>query len=244
MSGLLNGLSVPVLSGPHWRVNFIPDEYVQEAIPSLEECLKIVGANRVRLGGWDYPHLGNAVEVERGANYIASGTDFAGNCEYWRFYQSGQFIHLFAVREVGDKEWLEDLRKVSTDHIIERRVDGNQVPGFISITHFIHCVAEIFEFAARLCQSGVYRGNLAVSIDLKGIKGFLLTTERDRVFPHYCPATVDILGRTWTISSQDLLADSTGKAVVAAAWFFERFGWRNAPVEDLRKDIARFLGSG
>ena len=236
-------LPVPVLTYPHWRVNFRPQEYIEEAIPSLAECFRIIEKNRVRLRGWDYPHLSNR-ENERGQgkNWVASWVDFRGHYEYWRFYQSGQFLHLFAVRESTEAGWREKLEAETASHLnYMRDIDWSKVPGFVSMRNFIFSTTEIVEFAARLCQADVYRGQFHLSIALNEIKGFVLTTDWDRMWDRYCAAGEDSLGKTWSIDSGALIADSVKQTLDVTVWFFERFGWLNPSMDVLRRDIEDYL---
>src|ERR671931_2326189 len=93
-------LPVPVLDFPHWRVNIRPVIYQEELIPSLAKCFETVEQTKVRLRGWDYPHLSTKNNQRcQGVNWAGSWSNFMGHNEYWRFYQSGQFIHLFSIRE-------------------------------------------------------------------------------------------------------------------------------------------------
>jgi hypothetical protein len=233
-------LPVPVLEHPHWRVNFRPGAYKDEVIPSLGQCFQIVEKNRVRLRGWDYPHLSN--EITQGANWVASWSNFRGHLEYWRFFQSTQFLHLFSVREVMEEGWRSKLQKEAASHLSYiRDTDWDKVPGFISILNFIFNVTEIIEFAARLCQAQVYKGNLSISIHLNGIRGFVLTTDLNHMWDVYCAAGEDKLGKTWTLDSGSLIADSPQQSLDVIVWFFERFGWLNPSIEVLRKDIDDYL---
>jgi hypothetical protein len=238
-------LPVPVLDAPHWRVNFRPEEYNPEMIPSLSQCLQIIEQARVRLRGWDYPHLSHRdTERGRGSNWIASWSDFMGQLEYWRLYQSGQFLHLFSVAEATRPGARKELEAQTKGHLgwgDLKDLDWSAIPGFISLINFLYTVTEIFEFAARLSETGLYQGSLNISIGLKGIKGFVLTTEFSRAWYNYYAASEDVLSKTWQIDSKDLLAESAARSLDAVQWFFERFGWMSPPLETLRTDQVNFL---
>src|SRR5688500_17704073 len=93
-------LPVPVRSGPYWRIRLRPAEYKPDRL-SLPECESIVDARQVRLRGWYYPHVTHRAEAwERGEDFVANHVAFGGHIEYWRMYQSGQFVHLLGVREL------------------------------------------------------------------------------------------------------------------------------------------------
>jgi hypothetical protein len=233
-------LPVPVLRGPHWRVNFSLDEYKGELIPTLKKCFEIVEKNKLSLRGWDYPHLSN-FDTERGVgnNWVASWSDFMGHLEYWRLYQSGQFLHLFSVGEATRPEWRQKLQSQMRRLSFMQNIDWENVPGFISILNFIYTMTEIFEFASRLCQAEVYKGILNIDIRLKGIKGFVLSAEG--IWRNYYSATDNEIGSSWSFESDFLVAKSADQALNTIAWFFERFGWLSPSINVFRQDQENFL---
>lgn len=226
----------------HWRVNLRPETYTPELIPTLGGCIELIEKTKVSLRGWDYPHLSNRQsEQGRGTNWVESWSDFRGRKEFWRFYQSGQFIHLFTVKETAP-EWRSKLEEDTRFHLgDDENIDWSRVPGFISIINFLYTVTEIFEFATRLCQAGVYKGLITISIQLNGINQFVLTTDTSRSWHNYYAATQDTLGKPWSLSSNELVANSAELSLQAIKWFFERFGWLNPPMEVLKNDQENFL---
>jgi hypothetical protein len=223
---------------PHWRVTLRPDRHEPELVPTLGELWAIVGRTKLSLRGWDYPHIDFAENQEQGSNWVASWSDFQGHKEYWRFYQSGQFVHLFTVREVTEPGWQDKLRNSARVFIGPQAREGS--PTFISIGSFLWTVTEIFEFAARLAEVGVYREMVNVSIRLEGIANFALT-ETDRHIHNLYRNTIDVLEKTWEIGSTDLLAKSSEHALSATVWFFERFGWLRPPLDSLRDEQEKLL---
>ncbi len=237
-------LPIPVLKYPHWRVHFRPTEYKEDLIPSLNKCFEIIERTKVSLRGWDYPHLGNReTNRERGNNWISSWSDFLGNYEYWRFYQSGQFLHLFSVREATEPEFKEKLKSVMKSHRIltDEKINFDEVPGFFSIVNFIYTITEIFEFAARLCQTQIYVGTLNIQIDIKKIKGFALTAPWERVWHSYCAASQDNLSKSQIIDTKQLIAASKDYSLSTIVWFFERFGWMAPPEDVIKQDQEKLL---
>lgn len=241
-----NELPVPVTNFPFWRVSFRPETYVPDLIPTLTDCVKLVEKTRVRLRGWDFPNWSpHKTEESFGSTYIASWANFMGSIEYWRLYQSGQFVHLAAVREVTEGQWRVKLQQETIGHLgrlsAMRDKDWDSVPGYISLINLVYIVTEVFEFAARICQAGVYRGVLSVSIEINGIKGFVLTTDFDRAWSEYCAAGEDHFGRAWQISSDNLVSASAEHSMTAIAWFCERFGWLSPNLNALKNDQQKFL---
>jgi hypothetical protein len=231
-------LPVPVLDYPHWRVTYRPETYDENRIPTLSDCLDVVTKNRVSLRGWDFPHISKRNEIEHGSRWIASWSDFMGHMEYWRFYQSTQFLYLGSVREVTETEWSEHLR--ATQHFVDKDDIAN-APGFISITNFVYNITEIFEFATRLAQAAIYREPVEIAISLTGIRGFLLAADPNRVWPNAYAASQSELAFRQSFTPADLVADAATSAVACTVWFFERFGWLNPNVAVIRSDQQKFL---
>ncbi len=236
-------LPVSVLQFPHWRVIFRPTEYNEQLIPSLGKCYDVIEKNKLSLRGWDYPHLSTRdTERGQGNNWVASWSDFMSHYEYWRFYQSGQFIHLFGVREATAADWRKKLESEIRSHLSHMpNVDWQKVPGFISIINFIYSVTEIHEFAARLCQAQIYSGTINIIIELKGIKGYVLTAPWERAWHNYYAASEDVLKNSNSYESDKLVATSKETAMNTIIWFFERFGWLNPPASMISQDQDKFL---
>jgi hypothetical protein len=162
--------------------------------------------------------------------------------EYWRFYQSGQFLHLAAVREVLESEWRAQLvRAARWHHSDPPQGTWDEVPGFFSMLNFLYTITEVFEFAARVAQRGIYVGPVLVDISLHDVRGFVLVPEVDRAWSEYCSASEAELTRTWTVASADLIANSAAASLEATVWFFERLGWLKPNTEVLRRDQEKFL---
>ena len=231
-------LPVPVLNAPHWRVNFRPKLYKTESIESLEKCFKIIEKNKLSFRGWDYPHLSSLnEEKECGDDWIASWSNFMGHIEYWRFYQSTQFIHLFSVREAVKKEWRRKLETDMRSHLSRMKdEDWDNIPGFISIVNFIYQITEIYEFAARLCESQIYNADMNIKIELKDIEGFVLVAPWERAWHSYYASKRKILSHSKDYESDILIATSRDEALKAIVWFFERFGWLSPPTNIIRHD--------
>lgn len=236
-------LPVPVTKHPHWRVNMRPEGYNPELLPSLSACFDLVQSTKLSLRGWDYPHLSKrSGERTTGNNWVASWSSFGNHFEYWRLYQSGQFLHLSAVREALAAEWSAQLRQAAQTHASHRRdFAWGSVRGYLSLLNALYTVTEIFEFAARVAQRGVYAGIVAISIELRRIKGFVLTPELDRDWSDIRQASEENIGHTWSVESRDLVAASSEASLKASVWLFERFGWMNPSINVIRRDQEKFL---
>ena len=236
-------LPVPVLEHPHWRVNMRPPDYEPERIPSLSACFELIQATKLSLRGWDYPHLSHLPNQRgTGNRWVAAWSDFMNHIEYWRLYQSAQFIHLFAVREAVEPQWRARLRHAAESHgSYVKEVDWDKVPGYFSLLNFLYTVTEIFEFAARIAQRGLFTGEVVLTVELKNVSGFVLTPDVDRAWSGVRAASEAVIGRSWQIESRELVSSNSEVAVQATAWFFERLGWLEPALEVLRRDQEKFL---
>jgi hypothetical protein len=239
-------LPVPVKDYPYWTVLYRPHTYSPERIPSLSDCVKLVEKARVQLRGWDFPHLAMQENEQhgtvRGSQWIGSWANFMGSIEYWQLFQSGQFVHFAAVREATERQWRDKLQQETISHLRHlRNIDWDGVPGYISLVNLVYTITEYFEFAARIAQAGVYQGNIDISIELHGAKGYLLTTEWDRSWSEYRAASDNHLSKTWRVSSEELLAGSAEHSLKAISWLCECFGWMSPNLEALRSDQQKLL---
>ncbi|MCC7011097.1 MAG: hypothetical protein IT454_00930 [Planctomycetes bacterium] len=235
-------LNALIKSKPHWRVNVRPERFDADLITTREQCAALIRKCKLSLRGWDYPYL-HGDQFEFGQTWVAGKFDGESRAEYWRMYQSGQFIHLFVVQEASDDRLIEKLRELTRAHLgYIDGIDWTSVPGFIHVVNVIHRVTEILEFSSRLCQAGIVQGRMSVSIEIRGIDGFVLTTDFNRAWSHYHAATQDSLSRTWSGESQVLVAESRQIALGICQWFFESFGWTDASPDVIRSDQQRLLG--
>ena len=120
-------------------------------------------------------------------------------------------------------------------------INLESVPGFFSIINFIYNVTEIYEFAARLCQSEIYTGTVNIQIDIKGIKGFVLTAPWERAWHSYYAASQDVLSRNHEVDTEQLIAASKDISLEALIWFFERFGWLEPSKNVIRQDQEKLI---
>lgn len=233
-------LPVPVLEHPHWRVNFRPAAYNPNRLGTLAECVDVLRKTQVRLRGWDFPVIPQESTLGFGDTWVAGSSDFMGHLEYWRFYQSTQFLYLGSVREVTEPEWETRIREA-----MKRRargtVDVDGVPGFLSLTESIYNVTEYFEFAARLAQAQIYVDPVTIAISVKGVAGFMLAAEPSRTWTTDYVAHDSELNYTKTFAPADLIAGAADHSLTCALRLFERFGWLKPNVDALRTDQQKLL---
>ena len=220
----------------YWRVIIRPTEFSPTRIPSLSRCREIVRASVVRLRGWDYPHWDDA-KIRNMQDWIEGdeNEDWNHHIEYWRYYQSGQFVHHFNMREdcdVGHGEEKLTPRSPSKER-------------FLDIMSSLYTITEIYEFAARLAYQGALSPGAEVMLSLNRTQGRVLKwAYRQNIswgkYGNYVSCTEPI---TWQhdCSAKDLLACSADLALDAAVGVFERFNWSTPPRDLLAEDQRKFI---
>ena len=204
----------------YWRVNFRPIQFKKDLVSTLAECKELVRDSIVSLRGWDYPHW-DREESGNGQDWVESGCDWMSHIEYWRFYQSGQFIHHSALHEDHDYS------------------DKN----ILSIVSTVYLMTEIFEFAARLSAKGIYAEGVEVSISLHNTQDRKLTILDPRRAPlhdeYICKIGTILFQRT--VSQDEILGKSRRLALDTIEYIFERFNWTNIPKHVMAEDQAKLL---
>jgi len=216
----------------YWRVVIRPSGFIAERA-RLRDLEQIARDSVIQLRGWDYPHFPKE-GVTRGNDFIEALTDveWLSHIELWRLYQSGQFVHLFAMRE----DWVEGTPMPGL---------GNVKPGtLLSYESTLYTITEIFLFAARLAQRMALGPEVIVEyslVDLLNRKLETFNPGRDSLF---LVPRATALGHSYerivTEKAERLVAGAPEIALEQALDLFERFGW-DASRESLQEEQRKFL---
>lgn len=229
-------LVASIKEAPHWRVVIRPGVHVEERIKTLGECWRLVESSRVSLRGWDYPHVDHQ-HRQNGKDWIESWDDYRSHREYWRFYQSGQFLHLFSFTEDRYRDEVEEKAKSDVPAL-----NSLSPSGYLSVVSALWTITEIFEFAARLAQKADFGDPVSVTIQMVGVKDrALYVSDPGRDFSRPYIASEPALSKDWSPGTEQLLSGSSELALNAAEWFFERFQWMVPPRQVLADDQRRLL---
>jgi len=242
MADELVTLPVRVKDSPHWRVVLRPGQYSRERIKTLSGCWETIESCRISKGGRTYPYVSRDPQYRQNGNdWIASWLDsWTGYSEYWRFFQSGQFVHLFSF-------W-EDTEQHKKAGLPPKTLIGAppspSVTGYVDFMGAMMTITEIFEFAARLVQRVDFNDAVHLTVQMIGVRDRLLVSlDPTRLWYEWCPALEEVLGKEWLMSPADLLADAPAKALEAIFWFYERFQCRDLPMDLIRNEQRKFLMS-
>jgi len=222
----------------YWKIIMQPSTFKQDRIANLLECQKRVEECKVLLRGWDYPHfLVGKEDIVSANDYVWCATDWEIYKEYWRFYQSGQFVHYFGC--------LEDWWQGST---LDAKLGAQYKPGeALELIMTMYRMTEIYEFASRLAQKGVFDKDVSLIVELHGMQGrrlISLTKPFFAAFGPYICREADLNFET-TLAAQDLIARTAEHALEQSLKVFERFNWRDTRtpenVSNLRVDQRNLL---
>ncbi len=219
-------LAIPVLQRirerGYWRAVIRPGSFERERIP-FAALYPLLAQRVVRLRGWEFPQLEPYGEFDPGQDWIAHGSERYGMyLEYWRFYQSGQFVDFEAIAE--------DWRDQSVPGPVPADgASGRLLPIFETVYH----LTEIFEFAARLALTDAYGADhqMRVEILLSGLQGRQLYVDEPerRLRLTSKPAAIDGFPYAVDLRRDEIVGESRKLALRAAEQIFYRFQWQPTP---------------
>jgi hypothetical protein len=153
----------------YWEVLIRPTKFVENRIENLGECKKIMHDLTVRLRGWPYPCYDDNNPPTAGIDYIEQSLEWQHHLEFWRYYQSGQFILFFSILE----DWQDQAMRLPLKPV--------EVLDILSI---LYSLTEIYEFASRLAAKELLGDSCRISITLHRTKNRqLIMLDRRRL--HY-----------------------------------------------------------
>jgi len=226
----MNGTLKKIKERGYWDVFIRPNEFIENRIESLGKCKEIIRESSVRLRGWDYPHYGQSDPPKAGNDYVWQDVDWAYFIALWRYYQSGQFIHFWAMQE----DWPE-LTPFGNAAIWK--------PGTcLWYKRTVFTFTEIYELAARLATKGLLGDSCTVSVTLHKMKGRTIRTEDpSRLLFHDYTCAIDPVCCKMTLSTADLIARSAEIAREQTVSLFHRFNWDHITPLALKEDQAELL---
>jgi hypothetical protein len=192
-----------------------PTRFDREKL-KFEELEPIMRSTAVSIVGWEFPFLDNQQPTHNDVDWIGQELDWSDHKELWRFYRSGQFIHIAGM--------VDDWR----DESEWRRKDADWQPGqYLGFGLTIYRFTEIFEFAARLATSPAGDDVMHVDIKISGLAGRALSMDVPGRFPlvRDYKATLESFPIAVDVPRTELIARSRELAASHAQDFYMRFGF-------------------
>ena len=215
----------------HWIITIHPSEFIENRIDALPKCREIIRDLAVRYRGWDYPYH-DEKSPSAGIDYVEQSVDWQDRIEYWRYYQSGQFVHYLAMWE----DWQD-----------QRTLWGSAFPykpgDVLSVISGLFQCTEIYEFASRLTAKKLLGENCKISIDLVKTKNRTLVLDEPGRYPlmEKFICHMDKVPKEQATTSEELMGKSHQLALEHAFWIFERFNWDNIPKSVFKEDQNKLI---
>lgn len=223
----------------YWKVIIRPAVFENSRLSNLEACKTIIQSCKVSLRGWDYPHIDKKGITISGNDNIESYCDWPDGdfFEYWRFYQSGQFIHYFSIREDYQIDE-EEIKKIQRRNLTK----SNK---FLSIISTLYSVTEIFVFAQGLAIKDILGDTIEISIELGNSEGrelfFWGNFSRHLDRKYICTFRDENLMIKRIIQKEELIANYDKLALDACLEIFKKFNWTQVPRQVFDEDQRKFL---
>lgn len=214
----------------YWRICLRPPNFQKARLRDKDHCQSVVYQAAVSTeGGWQYPVV-NYPPYESGPDWVSGSANISTYIEYWRFYQSGQFIHHLALRE---------------DHMGRLALFNPQVfiPGegkqYLGITSSICMITDIIEFAARLSYNQILTPRAVIKIEMHSMAGRELTyMTPGRRLPKSHWFRDEVIHLEHTYSSEQLVGQARDIAIDLSIELFTKADWiapRSLVEEDQRR---------
>jgi hypothetical protein len=214
-----------IKSRVYWHVVLRPHVHDERrvALADLPDAIRKIA---VLYRGWAFPHVNDRVEFEYGENYVQQAVDLEHHREFWRVYQSGQFVFFGG-------EWT-DWRDRSSFLPAHQNWKPMQA---LHVLYVLFRLTEVFEFCSRWATSPLGDSSLLLKVSVANIKGCELLLEDPRRAPLMGSyrASTNEFKREFPLGRDDILVDAWGRARGAANELFQQFGWKPGP--DLLKEL-------
>lgn len=215
----------------YWRVVIHPSVSDGARLPLLSDCRLAIEQASVSLRGWDYPHY-KRDELQMGDTWIQSETSWANHVEFWRLFQSGQFVHHRAC--------MEDRAPSVFSPGPGAMTVGPESPGHLDFIATVYTFTEILQFASNLAYRDILVPAANIRVELHHMNGRVLSGPPGRLTLREYHSTVDIISWERSIAAPELLATAGEVALDATISVFEQFGWEN-PSRGMLQEEQRML---
>ena len=215
-----------IRSRGYWKAIIRPTTFIEKRVDPRSDLLPILEKNAVEIKGWSFPHVDRVLGVDEGPDWIGQELARGDVLEFWRFYQSGQFIYYFGMPEdwaTYPSPWLQ-----SDDGV--RRV-------MLDVGDVVLRFAEIFEFAARLAFTQTWNEGSHIEVVVDNLDNHFLQLPElgsDKV-ARTPRARVPKMQYAKDFSGEELLAAAGELSLDPALRVFSLFGW--APKIDVVRDL-------
>jgi hypothetical protein len=229
-----------IKSHGYWVFHLDPVRPKQNFDNNHPQLQNFVQEYRIKLRGWDFPHVPTNNNDRHAINNIDGGVAAWVNAdmfkEVWRLFFDGEFIQYSGLNE----DWYH------TDQWVARQAPYNKIEPntVIDIIDILYKLTEFFEFAKILAIKDFYNGDVKIKVELRNVINrqlVLLDPSRVPLHGDYTSAVDTILAFDETVSAKDLRIDSSKYALKAAMKTYHLFQWNHASSDQLASDQQKFI---
>lgn len=224
-----------IKSRGYWRVEFYSTEYQAKRLTTRAGMEALVSNATVSLRGWPYPYY-QAGETVYNGQWLEGKISWENYREYWRLYESGQWIHYARLHGAGAAR--EEVFK-GRSPLPPPHAGYVHVRGYVLFT-----LTEIFRFAVGLAQGGVLDPTAFLSIQLHNTKDYMLYESFERFFPNkYVNQWDTPITFEQSLPASELSASADKMALDMAIKVFSVFGWSpaDAAIRNLTEDQKKLI---
>lgn len=213
-----------IFSRGYWQIRIYPAKFNPKKILDISSLLPIIQRATVKIRGWDFPHSDSRTQHQIGLDYIGQESEWQHMLSSYRFYQSGQFIHISGISV--------DWRDQSSFWPPEGDWKAGQ---FLGIGDVVATFTEIFELASRLATTDAGDENMHVSIVIGNIKDRMLYVDNPNRWPLDFPrrAAIKEYPIELEFTRAELITNAKPISLEQALEFFKRFNF-DTTIEILR----------
>jgi hypothetical protein len=205
-----------IKSRGYWWTAIRPTTFEERRISEVTALAPLLESIQVRLSGWYFPHIDRSEPPTVKGDFVEHAVSFGEIIEYFRFYQSAQFVHYAAFRE----DWQERAG------IFRNPVDVR--PGEkLGIGAAIYRLTHVYELAARLAQHLPGGDDLVIEVAARGIENRELLVDSPNRAPLLTPhrsASSEFRSARQSARTA-LIADARALAVDDLAGLLVQFQW-------------------
>lgn len=228
-----------IKSRGHWKIQIYPATIKEKILGEVIKGKEIIRNCAVELRGWDYPHFPTSTQEHQdlyvAGDKVEAWIDMEQFKEVWRFYQNGQFVHLFGLRE----DWWQEDKWLSEDHPL-KKINPGEVLEVVSTTYSL---TEIYAFLNNFVNS-LDISEINVEIGLYKTKGRVLHLSdpgRMPLFSGYKSRIDEINLPKQTYTKEQITETFLDLAFDQIIYLFHQFNWDNPPLEVIKEDQKKLI---
>ncbi len=210
----MSELGDKIRSRAHWDTTIRPAAFKENRVP-YGDLERIITGAVARFRGWPVPMISTGEPLVRGQDWIGQDVDaeIVSHFEAWRFWTSGQLVHLRAV----DADWREGGQPTPAPKGFD---------GVIEVWEILFYLTELLELAARLALTDAGGEEMVISATLHGLENRALVVGQRNRHEFFEPLRSQLAQQSYEISlgRDALVSDPRGPAAGLARDFLMRFG--------------------